>query len=402
MKIKCKSIRQSILKTMLILDFLVLSLTCALFLETLYQNAIEKEFDKLKSEALLISQGMDYEGEKYIYNYDTTNRVTWVNSDGTVLFDNVADIRNMENHALREEISEAYSCGEGKAVRYSKTLLESRLYYAVRNDDGSVIRVSVNKNTVIEFVFQIGKAMIVISGIIFLISAFLAWKLAQLILKPIYSIDLGNPEKSNVYIELEPLLKKIQLQNNTIQEQILQLELKQAEIEMIAQQEKEKLTDKAMRDSMTKFYNKKAAKKLIEDFFCTVGKDGHHALLFIDLDNFKSINDNFGHKEGDNALQNFAEIISASFNSNDIIVRYGGDEFIVLVKDYSSIEKLERLITDFSIQINNLGTRKYSCSASIGIALYPQDGDTYEKLLQKSDEAMYQSKKEGKNTHKFV
>lgn len=126
------------------------------------------------------------------------------------------------------------------------------------------------------------------------------------------------------------------------------------------------------------------------------------SVLFIDLDNFKSVNDRFGHYEGSSILEDLATVLASSVREIDIVVRYGGDEFVVLLIGTDSIQALEiadrirRKIasTPFSLQQT---AKKISLTVSIGIANYPHQSHSSEELLRLADKMMYQSKHQGKN-----
>ena len=121
---------------------------------------------ELKTEAEYIACGLESVGDAYLDSFDHNqyisgkvsasqvhkNRITWVDSDGTVLFDSTADKQKMENHKNRDEIQRALKNGEGYTVRYSHTLDEQTIYYAVELSDGSVLRVSSAYNTVISII----------------------------------------------------------------------------------------------------------------------------------------------------------------------------------------------------------------------------------------------------------
>lgn len=402
MIMKHHSMTRYVYRTILAVGMIVLLMISTLFFEILYRDVEQQIFNELKKEALLIAQGIDLWGGEYVRNISTTNRITWVDGDGTVLYDSVADSSEMENHASREEIAEAYSYGEGKAIRYSKTTTERTLYYAFKNKDESVIRISGSYNNMISLVLKIAKPLLLIIGLVVFISALLASRLAKQIIKPINLINLDSPDKSDVYIEIEPLIEKIIMQKKTIQEQILQLELKQKEIILNAEIEKKELTDKVMRDSMTKLYNKESAVKKIEKYLYNGGREGKHALLFVDIDNFKSINDKYGHKEGDRIIILFAEIMKRTFKKGDIIGRFGGDEFLVFVKNYGAVIELEGLVKEFMTEVNNSFEDKLYTSVSIGIARYPENGMIYDELVKNADLAMYEAKSEGKNRYKMI
>ncbi|MGN2368589.1 diguanylate cyclase domain-containing protein [Clostridium cagae] len=166
--------------------------------------------------------------------------------------------------------------------------------------------------------------------------------------------------------------------------------------------ENEKLIFKAERDSLTEIYNKITAQNMIEEYINKSKKDDRHALFIIDIDDFKSINDNLGHLTGDSVLKDISIKITEIFNENSIIGRIGGDEFIVFLKSIQSdefvCEKANELVNGF--RENYTGEDGiYKVSGSIGIAMYPKDGMNFEQLFLSADKALYFAKKQGKDTY---
>jgi len=135
----------------------------------------------------------------------------------------------------------------------------------------------------------------------------------------------------------------------------------------------------------------------------------HGALLFIDLDNFKSLNDTLGHDKGDLLLQLVAQRLSACVRDCDTVARLGGDEFIVMVEDLSArideaVGQAEVIGGKLAAMLNQsflLGSHKYNCTPSIGVTLFGGRQETIEELLKQADLAMYQAKAAGRNTLRF-
>lgn len=167
--------------------------------------------------------------------------------------------------------------------------------------------------------------------------------------------------------------------------------------------EKDELTNLAMRDSMTGLYNKTTAINLIENFLNNEQGETKHALFFLDIDNFKAVNDKFGHEEGDKLIEVFAKLIKEHFRTEDIVARFGGDEFIILVKKYGSEQTLRQMSNRLCRLIVEKSQEKadYQFSTSIGIAIYPDHGTTCDDLMKNADKALYWSKKEGKNQYRI-
>ena len=141
-------------------------------------------------------------------------------------------------------------------------------------------------------------------------------------------------------------------------------------------------------------FERDAAKRLTES-----DDDATGALLFIDLNGFKGINDEFGHEVGDQLLKIAAERLRKSLRSHDIIGRPGGDEFVALVPDVDAdiADKLARRLTQALEEQYTIGRQAIVCTASIGLALYPDNASTLTGLLREADQAMYRAKARSRN-----
>lgn len=164
------------------------------------------------------------------------------------------------------------------------------------------------------------------------------------------------------------------------------------------------LKSQVHRDSLTKLLNKKAARTQAEEYLAQFPGRTHGAMLIIDLDNFKYINDHFGHLFGDGVLIRVARAISQMFRDQDIVARIGGDEFMVLVRGSSDRAFLEsrcqRLLNVLAGLFQN-GEQKLPLSCSIGIALCPEHAVAYYELFNRADQALYRVKAQGKNGFGF-
>lgn len=160
-----------------------------------------------------------------------------------------------------------------------------------------------------------------------------------------------------------------------------------------------KLMSDAQLDPMTRLYNKKATQELIE---ATLLDDTHmHAFILIDIDDFKTINDSFGHQKGDEAICGVANILRNSCRESDIVGRIGGDEFVVFLKNVQSRENIERkaqLICE-GFGSYYLTQTNHKVSGSIGIAIAPTHGTKFQQLYENADTAMYHAKKSGKDQY---
>lgn len=161
----------------------------------------------------------------------------------------------------------------------------------------------------------------------------------------------------------------------------------------------------AFHDSLTKLYNRNAFMKKAHDLF---HKDGaqfsKHAIFFLDLDNFKNVNDTLGHDYGDELLKQVSSRLLSSISDNDILARTGGDEFLILKASYNNIESLEDYAKTLIRLIHepfDLEGEMVTISLSIGISLFPRDGLTISELIKNADIAMYNAKNYGKNDYRL-
>lgn len=221
--------RKKIFQNYLLVEVLVLVLCCGLFLGVLFQHYEKQAFSQLRTEANYIAHGMELSGESYLSTLQSDARVTWVDSDGTVRYDSAADPVVMQNHLNRKEIAEALRNGEGDGSHFSETLMERTLYYAVRLDDGTVLRVSCTQKTVMAMLLMMMPPLLGVAAAVLLVCMLMAFRLARHIVDPINRIDLDHPVIEETYGELEPLVKRIQEQNRTIRRQMDELSQRQRE-----------------------------------------------------------------------------------------------------------------------------------------------------------------------------
>ncbi len=226
-----KIFRSNFITTMLIL----LISFCMIF-AVLYNYFEAQIFTELENEAEYISYSIKSEGASYIDNFNADNkRITLISENGTVLADTAAIAEELENHAERSEIKEAQTSGSGKSSRYSKTLMQKTLYYAEKLDNGTILRVSTTQNSVVVILLGLLYPMIVVIVIALILSLILSSRLSKKIIKPINEIDLENPAENITYEELTPLLKKISVQNKTIDKQLKEAKQRQEEFKLITE-----------------------------------------------------------------------------------------------------------------------------------------------------------------------
>ncbi len=166
-------------------------------------------------------------------------------------------------------------------------------------------------------------------------------------------------------------------------------------------QEEKNFEELSQKDLLTDCLNKISAENIISNKL-SKNSEGTHTFFIVDIDNFKGINDNLGHFFGDEVLREISQGLKTVFSENDLVARIGGDEFIIFVENLSDrklIEEKAKKILEIYTRTYSGDYRDYSISGSVGIAIYPKDGKTYNELYQNSDKALNQGKLLGKNRY---
>lgn len=223
-----------IFRTVFFVAVSVFLASVALFMTVLYDYFSAVGQNQLKMQTELAAQGVQHEGSGYFEALETKNyRVTWIGTDGKVLYDSASDADAMENHFEREEVKEALAEGYGQSARYSSTLTERYLYSAKRLPDGTVIRMSVTQNSLLVLTLGMLQPICVIFAVVIVLSAILASRLSKKIVKPLNELNLDEPLSNEEYDELSPLLRRIDSQQKEIKRQKRKLERKQSEFDAV-------------------------------------------------------------------------------------------------------------------------------------------------------------------------
>ena len=261
-----------IFKSILSVAIAVLLASLVVITGMLYQYFGTMQESQLKDELSLAASATEQLGQSYLSQLDSDRyRLTWVNADGTVIFDTHADSASMDNHENREEIKEALLTGTGSSVRQSSTLTEQTIYEAVRLEDGSILRISVSRATA--FVLVIGMFQPILMVLFFAagLSAWLARRMAKRVVEPLNNLNLDQPMENEAYEELSPLLHRIHTQHIEIEQQMQELQHKRDEFDQITDNMKEALV---LLDHSGRILSiNPAAKNLYEIASVTIGED---------------------------------------------------------------------------------------------------------------------------------
>lgn len=233
---------KKIFKSIMFVCALVLAVGLAAVMGILYSNFDGQMRKELSKEAAYLAYGVEQQGVDYLKNIkDKSSRITYIDQDGTVLFDNEADISEMKNHSDRTEFQKAEKYGAGESSRYSDTLSEKTIYYALRLKDNTVLRVSGTQDSVLALVKNLILPLCGLLCLMLILSGIMASAISKRIVKPINELNLENPEENQIYEELSPLLSKIHRQNREIQNQLELAKQQQEEFSLITENMQEGL-----------------------------------------------------------------------------------------------------------------------------------------------------------------
>ena len=234
---------KKIFKSIMFVCALVLAVGLAAVMGILYSNFDGQMRKELSKESAYLEYGVEQQGVDYLKNIkDKSARITYIDQDGTVLFDNEADVSEMKNHSDRTEFQKAEKYGAGESSRYSDTLSEKTIYYALRLKDGTVLRVSGTQDSVLALVENLIFPLCGLLCLMLILSGIMASAISKRIVKPINELDLESPEENRIYEELSPLLSKIHRQNREIQNQLELAKQQQEEFALITENMQEGLT----------------------------------------------------------------------------------------------------------------------------------------------------------------
>lgn len=263
----------------------VLLVTLFMVVGLLYGYFTQVQKEQLQTETALAAQGVSLEGQDYFNELKMSNvRITWVDNQGKVLYDNESDAQIMDNHANREEIKEALKDGYGESVRYSKTLTTQSLYSAQRLDNGTVIRLSVTRHSILVLLFRMFQPLFLILVLAFLLSLWLSHSIAKSIVLPLNRLDLDHPLENDAYEEISPLLRRIARHQKEVTEREVVIEQRQSEFDTIISKIKEGMI---LLDNNCRIISiNQAAQDILQTDQTCLGKDMLQILRNLSLNNW--------------------------------------------------------------------------------------------------------------------
>ena len=371
---------KKIFRSSVAVALVVLISSIVLIMSILFQYFENQLQSELESEANYISYAVENQGIDYINNFsNSSKRITLISPDGDVLADTSADESGLENHSDRQEVIDALKNGKGTSIRYSKTLAEKTIYYAMKMQDGNILRVSTTQYTVAAILFSIIQPILIVFVIAVAISFALAQKVSKSIIKPINELDLDNPLNNEPYDELAPLLRKISKQKHTIEKQIKEAEHKQEEFRLITENMKEGfIVVDNKRNLLT--YNRSALKLL------GISRNKPDDILSADNDKLTFVIDKAldGVREKSNLTlnDNYYSLIANPVFENDNVIGA-----VVLIIDVTESVKREQLRQEFTSNVSH--ELKTPLTSISGFAEMMKNGGTSDSVVTDFSSSIY-------------
>lgn len=223
-----------IFKSICLVGGIVFVASVILVSSVFYQYFSVSQTKQLDIQVELAAIGVENNGLEYFADLDNPDfRVTWIDKDGTVLYDNRGDQSTMVNHLQREEIKQAIETGKGYSKRYSDTMMKQLVYCAKLLNDGTIIRISLERSSIFTLILDMMEYIVLIVVGVVILSMLLAYRISKIIVKPLNSIDLEAPQKNSEYVELSPLLNRIHTQQTQLVKQAMELENRKNEFEAV-------------------------------------------------------------------------------------------------------------------------------------------------------------------------
>ncbi len=340
--------KNKIFKSTCFVGIIVLLASLLLIMGVSYEYFTSIQMKQLVSNTSLAATAVEMNGLDYLNNLDSDDyRITWIKNDGTVLFDNKADSKEMENHLEREEVKQALSEGEGTSVRYSNTVLYKSLYSAKLLSDGTILRLSISQSSLWAIAISMIQPLLIVVLIAVGLSFYLAYRLSNKIVKPLNDIDLDNPLACQTYEELHPLISRLASQQAILRKQEDELSNKKSEFLTATKNLSEGLV--LLNNEGTILSINDCASKLLNISTYCVGKD---LLLFnnsIEIQELLKEAKKGHHNEKIIPLNN----VNYAFYASPIVSDDNVNGIALLIFDLSEKEKAEIMRKEFTANVSH-------------------------------------------------
>lgn len=339
---------KKIFRSICMASMIVFFTSLVLIMGALYGYFTDIQMRQLHIQADMAARGVEGGGIRYLEGLDEGDcRITWIDPEGSVLFDNRAGSSGMENHLERKEIADAIKQGTGESKRYSTTLLERQLYAAVRLGDGTVLRLSSSQQTwwslALEMLQPIG--LVVLAAVGF--SLFLAFRLSKWIIRPLNDLNLDEPERTAAYEEIMPLLNRIGSQQDRLRRQAEEAQRRKNEFESATKNMREGLL--LLNEHGTVLSLNDSASRILGISRYCVGKD---FLLFHNSNDIRGLLDAASRGKHTETIA-CLDGINYQINASPVIFEDRVSGIVLLIFDISEKEKAEQMRREFTANVSH-------------------------------------------------
>lgn len=371
-----------IFRTIFIVAVAVFLAAIVLFMTVLYDYFYSVGQDQLKTQLDLAAQGVMKNGVDYFDGLDVKNyRITWIGTDGSVLYDSTSEPDKMENHLQREEVKEALTGGYGESSRYSSTLTERYLYSAKRLTDGTVLRLSMTQHSLLVLTLGMLQPICIIFAVAIVLSAVLASRLSKKIVKPLNELNLDDPLYNEGYDELSPLFRRIYNQQRQIRWQKEELERKQSEFNTVTKGMAEGIV--LLNQKGTILSINRAASKLFKTDSSAIGKN------ILSLNRDPELTSLLRKAEKSEHEETVIDIAGNSYQIDASAVLSGGEIIgtVLLLLDVTEKIKNEQIRREFTANVSH--ELKTPLHAILGSAELMANGMVKSEDIPKFSERIY-------------
>lgn len=340
--------KNKIFKSTCLVGIVTLLCSLVLIMGVSYEYFTSVQLKQLEVDSAFVASAVELDGLDYLNTLDEKEcRVTWIDKDGNVLFDNTASASKMENHLERKEVKEAIENGVGSAVRYSNTVLYKSLYSARLLNDGSIIRTSISQSSIWAIVISMIQPLLIVVLISIVLSFYLAYRISSKVVEPLNEIDLDHPENCETYEEIKPLVNRLTIQQKLLHNQEKELSDKKNEFNAATKNLNEGLVllnDEGIILSINDF-----ASNLLNITTYSVGKD---LLLF---NNSVEMQELLSRAKAGNKSEVIIPInnINYEFYASPIISNNKVNGISLLIIDISEKEKTELMRKEFTANVSH-------------------------------------------------
>ena len=364
-----------IFRNIFLTSLAALCLVSALVMITLHGINENDAKNKLKLEAVYLAdliKGKDSENLKQIYSFD---RITLIAEEGTVIYDNTAEASSMENHAGRPEVEEALRTGTGESYRYSDTLSQKTIYYAIKTDLGNILRVSKTQSSVLGLIGDMLPILILIVLVIALLSYLIARHMSRRITAPIGTLDLDSPFENDIYDELSPMLTRIEQQKKELESKMLEISERHIEFTAVTENMREGLILLSDKGNILSI-NASAAEALNTDIEKCVGSH------ILSVNRSISMRNVFEGALGGKSTEAFLEINKRNYQllGNPIVSGGGIPGALILLLDVTDKHSAERSRREFTANVSH--ELKTPLTSILGYAEIMKDGLAKQEDMQ--------------------